>query len=124
MARPILLPLSRCIASSLVGGKDSGLARLLGAGFAVPNGCCVTTAAYHQALHAVGFSPLGRWQQVILCTCEDRSQLLQESRQIMQRADQSLRVEAFREEMRRIADLSDRRWAVRSSATNEDMAQA
>jgi len=124
MARPILLPLSRCIDSSLVGGKASGLARLLGAGFAVPNGCCVTTAAYHQALQAVGFSPLGRWQQVLLRTGEDRRKLLQECRQIMQRADLSVLFAACREEMRRIADVSERRWAVRSSATNEDMAQA
>src|SRR5207249_1766917 len=44
--------------------------------------------------------------------------------QIMQQADVSGLVQACRAEMCGITGLSDRRWAVRSSATNEDMAQA
>ena len=124
MAPPILLPLSRCNDPSLVGGKANGLARLLAAGFAVPTGCCVTTAAYHQALQAIGFSPLERWEQVLQRAGEDRRMLLQECQQITQRADLSGLFEACRKEMRGIAGSSDRRWAVRSSATNEDTAQA
>lgn len=124
MARPILLPLSRCSDPSLAGRKAAGLARLLAAGFVVPAGCCVTTAAYRQALHAVGFSPFERWQHALQCIGEDRQRWLQDCRRIIQQTDVSRLVEACREEMRRIAVPPGKRWAVRSSATNEDAAQA
>jgi rifampicin phosphotransferase len=123
MAHPILLPLSRCRDVSLAGGKAAGLARLLAAGFEVPDGCCVTTAAYHQALDALGFSPSEQWQHALRRTGEDRRNFLHGCQQIIRRADLSGLLEVCRTEMRRIADLPDRRWAVRSSATNEDAAQ-
>ena len=123
MAHPILLPLSRCRDVSLAGGKAAGLARLLAAGFEVPDGCCVTTAAYHQALDALGFSPSEQWQHALRRTGEDRRNFLHECQQIIRRADLSGLLEVCRTEMRRIADFPDRRWAVRSSATNEDAAQ-
>ena len=36
----------------LVGGKGANLAELIAAGFAVPRGFCVSTAAYHAAAEA------------------------------------------------------------------------
>src|SRR4026207_670702 len=63
MADPLVLSLSRCSDPSLVGGKASGLARLLAAGLAVPDGCCVTTRAYEQSLASLGFDPRKRWRR-------------------------------------------------------------
>jgi rifampicin phosphotransferase len=123
MAHPILLPLPRCRDPLLVGGKAANLARLLEAGLVVPAGCCLTTEAYRQALHAIGFSPIERWQHALQLTDDARQQWLQDCRRIIQQIDVSGLVEACREEMRRIAVLPDRQWAVRSSATNEDAAQ-
>src|SRR5512144_586681 len=124
MAGPLLLPLARCTDPSLAGGKAAGLARLVSGGFLVPAGCCVTTAAYHQALHAVGFHPLERWNEARQRKGQDRQQWLQDCRRIIQHIDVARLVEACREEMRQIAVLPGTRWAVRSSATNEDDAQA
>lgn len=124
MADPLLLPLARCTDPSLAGGKAAGLARLLSGGFLVPAGCCVTTAAYHQALHAVGFHPLERWNEARQRKGQDRQQWLQDCRRIIQHIDVTGLVEACREEMRQIAVLPGTWWAVRSSATNEDAAQA
>src|SRR5215467_1423519 len=124
MSRPLLLPLPACSDPLLVGGKAVGLARLLAAGFKVPPGCCVTTEACRQALHAVEFDPIARWRHALHLTHNVRRQWLQECQQIIQDIDVSELVEVCREEMRRISVLSERRWAVRSSATNEDAVQA
>ena len=124
MAPPLLLPLLACSDSLLVGGKAVGLARLLASGFKVPPGYCVTTEACRQALHAVEFAPIARWRHARHLTRDARRQWLQECQQIIQDIDVSELVEACREEMRRISSLAERRWAVRSSATNEDAVQA
>ena len=124
MSRPLLLPLPACSDPLLVGGKAVGLARLLAAGFKVPPGCCVTTEACRQALHTVEFDPIARWRHALHLTHNVRRQWLQECQQIIQDIDVSELVEVCREEMRRISVLSERRWAVRSSATNEDAVQA
>src|SRR5262245_40853398 len=124
MAHPILLPLPGCRDPLLVGGKAASLARLLAAGFKVPSGCCVTTEACRHALHAVGFDPIERWRHALQLTNHARRQWLQECQRIIQEIDVSELVEICREEMRRIDVSPDRRWALRSSATNEDAAQA
>lgn len=124
MPHPSLLPLPRCSDPLLVGGKAAGLARLLAAGFKVPSGCCVTTEACRQTLLAAGFDPIERWRHALHLTHHARRQWLRECQQIIQDIDVSELVEVCRAEMRRINVLTDRQWAVRSSATNEDAAQA
>ena len=100
------------------------LARLLAAGFAVPAGCCVTTTAYQRALWATGFSPIERWHSAMGRTGEDRRQFLHQCQSMIWNTDVAQLVDACLEEMRRIDGKPDRLWAVRSSATNEDAAQA
>src|SRR5262245_3494231 len=124
MTHPSLLPLPGCIDPLVVGGKAASLARLLAAGFKVPSGCCVTTEACRQALHTAGFDPIERWRHALHLTHHARRQWLQECQRIIQDIDVSELVEVCRKEMRRITGLPDRRWAVRSSATNEDTVQA
>jgi rifampicin phosphotransferase len=57
--RPLICPLRSADDAplSLVGGKGANLVRLLRAGFPVPNGFVVTTAAYHTFLKNAGVSP-------------------------------------------------------------------
>ncbi len=50
MPDPLILSLEESRDVRLVGGKAAGLAKLIGAGFAVPRGFCVTTALYHHCL--------------------------------------------------------------------------
>jgi rifampicin phosphotransferase len=124
MTYPILLPLPSCSDPLLVGGKAASLARLLATGFRVPPGCCVTTAAYNQALDTVGVSPLKRWLQARQHQGEDRQLYLEECRRIIQQVDVSWLVEACWHDMCRIELLPDKWLAVRSSATNEDAVHA
>ncbi len=124
MAAPFIVPLSRCSDPSLAGGKAFGLARLLEAGFRVPDGCCVTTAAYRRALETIGFPAAERWRGAIQRAGEERRQFLQECRRTIRQAEAGQLAAACLEELRRIARRPDGRWAVRSSATNEDAAHA
>lgn len=124
MKSPLIVSLDRCSDLSLVGGKAHGLARLQTAGLAVPPGCCVTTAAYHQVLDRVGFSRTERWRQSVQCAGGERKLLLAECRREILEADVSQLVEACLVELHRIAGSPELRWAVRSSATNEDAAGA
>src|SRR4026208_1826082 len=89
MADPLVLSLSRCSDPSLVGGKASGLARLLAAGLAVPDGCCVTTRAYEQALASLRLDPRKRWRRARGLMGEDRRQELQGCRAAIGRSDLS-----------------------------------
>ena len=124
MNRPSFLSLDHCSDPSLVGGKAAALARLLAAGFRVPPGYCVTTAAYDERLNANGFSPSERWGIALQLTGEARQQYLNECRSIIERIDASSLLEDRLEERRLILEPRETRWAVRSSATNEDAAQA
>ena len=124
MTHSFILPLRRSISPSLVGGKAAGLARLMASGMAVPEGFCVTTKAYHQALHAIGFLPAEQWKRAIALGAEDRQEVLNECRSIILETDVSLLVSLCVEETHRIACRQKRRWAVRSSATNEDAGEA
>ena len=120
---PLILPLHDCRDPSLAGGKAVGLARLLAAGFAVPAGCCVTTAAYQQTLQAAGFAPPDRWHAVLQRTGNDRRQLLEETRATILASNVAPLVRACLNALPPI-ETATRRWAVRSSATNEDAARA
>ena len=122
MADPLVLSLSRCNDSSLVGGKASGIARLLAAGLAVPDGCCVTTRAYEQSLATLGFDPRERWRRALGLMGEDRRRELQGCQAAIRRSDLSGILQGVWEELRRVAGAHERQWALRSSASNEDSA--
>ena len=122
MADPLVLSLTRCSDPSLVGGKASGLARLLAAGLAVPDGCCVTTRAYEQSLVTLGFDPRERWRRALELMGEDRRRELQDCRAAIGHSDLSGVLQGVWEEVQRVAGWRERQWALRSSASNEDSA--
>ncbi len=123
MTRPFILALSQCTDPDLAGGKAVGLAQLIAAGFSVPHGVCLTTEAYRQSLHASGFIDHEMWLTVCrlpdnerrsaLARCRDRIKGIRFS-QLASQCQMAL------ETLRRPASG---RWAVRSSATNEDTTQ-
>ncbi len=109
----------------LVGGKAMGLSRLLAAGFAVPRGVCVTTAVYRDVLAGAEIDPEQVWRRLPHATPAERSWELSRIRDCVMRQAWPAGLPAELE--RRLAELTqdpDIRWAVRSSATNEDVAHA
>ena len=124
MDTPLLLPLAACTQPSLVGGKALGLARLLAAGFPVPSGFCVTTEAYDHALRAPGFSPAKQWQAALHSSGAERQRVLSHCRTIIGNSDIAELTAQIVEQTRRLDLPLHKLWAVRSSATNEDGAQA
>lgn len=124
MDRPLLLPLASCTQPSLVGGKAHGLARLLAAGFSVPTGFCVTTEVYDHALRAPGFSPVEQWQAALRSSGAERQRILSQYHNIIQNHDIVELKTQITEQVRQMGLPSPGRWAVRSSATNEDEAHA
>ena len=120
MGAPLVLPLAQCRDASLAGGKAAGLARLFKTGLNVPPGCCLTTCAYRAALEAVGFSPGERWRRAIQLQGDDRERELEDCRQMILRADITHLVHDLRQTLGEGIGF-EQRWAVRSSATNEDM---
>ena len=122
MNHPFLLPLESCTNPALAGGKAVGLQRLIHAGFRVPSGFCLTTAAYHDTLREAGFDAGRHWQQAMATTGFDRDRLLADCRRAIRSVGiahpllQTIRDEAVQR--------SGTRWAVRSSATDEDTAGA
>lgn len=118
MPAPFIVPLSECSDPTLVGGKAAGLGRLIRAGFCVPPGCCLTTAAYRETLRNAGFDALHRWRRALSATGSDRDRLLSDDRGFIRSlalADSLLT--ALRTELKQHGATS---WAVRSSATDED----
>jgi pyruvate,water dikinase len=124
MAHPFILPLSECTELDLVGGKAFGLARLIATGFAVPVGICVTTHAYGQYLSAFGFSQEENWQHACGLSGKEREALLADCRARIRQSDGSELAERFQAALRTLDLSPDTRWAVRSSATNEDAVHA
>ncbi len=110
---------------SFVGGKAAGLAILIDAGFPVPRGLCVTTALYHHCLKAGGIDEAEVWKKVRLSSDEERTHESEKIRAVLldqewpERfpADLTMRLATFTQD-------PTIRWAVRSSATNEDGAKA
>ncbi len=122
MSHPHVLPLALCTNPVLAGGKAVGLHRLIRAGFRVPPGFCLTTAAYHDALREATFDAARRWQQALATTGFDRDRLLSDCRQaILSAAIAPSMLHTLRNEL---AHQGAAHWAVRSSATDEDTAHA
>lgn len=120
MADPLVLPLSDCRDPVLVGGKAVGLSRLLAAGLPVPDGCCVTTRAYDEALATIGFDARERWQSARRGLAGDRRTQLIACRERILRLEPSVVLEAVRGALNRVAGGQSGTWALRSSASNED----
>lgn len=120
MARPIILPLSECTDLDLVGGKAVGLAQLLAAGFPVPRGFCITTEAYTQCLHASGFFEDEEWQKACALSGHERTSALADCRDRIRRIETSQLAAQCLTALQVLSQPPNERWAVRSSATNED----
>lgn len=120
MTRPFVLPLIHCTDLALVGGKALGLARLATAGFPVPPGICVTTEAYDQSLQLSNFSPNEKWRNACTLSGQERASALADCQARIREVDSSLLSTQWLTELQTLARPSNQRWAVRSSATNED----
>jgi phosphohistidine swiveling domain-containing protein len=104
-----------------VGAKAFNLARMLGIGLPVPEGFCVTVAAYRQHLGPSGLSDRVRESQARLgsATGGEKRQLLADLRRAITEAELPQPVAA---EIRRAFDrLGSVAVAVRSSGTAEDL---
>jgi rifampicin phosphotransferase len=102
-ASPLVVPLSHAVDSATVGAKAANLARLLRAGLPVPDGFCVSAAAYHAHLKALGPLPSD----------------LAELRRVI--AEAPLAPELAAAIRAAFARLGTTRIAVRSSGTAEDL---
>ncbi len=125
MAVPLILPLNACTDRFLTGGKAAGLARLLAEGFPVPPGLCLTVEAYRQFLCDRQIDAETLWKEVRSATGATRVALLEDCRRRIHQG--RLSGECLAELERQVEILqrpADQRWAVRSSATNEDDACA
>jgi len=123
MAGPFILPLSQCSDADLTGGKAVGLARLIAAGFPVPQGFCITTEAYRQCLHASGFFEDEEWNKVCALSGNARASALADCRTRIRQIDTSHLAVQWWTALQALNRPSSERWAIRSSATNEDTAQ-
>lgn len=117
-----IVPLNDCADPALVGGKASGLGALLRAGFRVPSGVCLTTAVYASALRAAGLDAPQRWKQALAAQGSARDRLLADCRQAMLSA--AIPPDVLRVLEQELTRMNQPRWAVRSSATDEDGAGA
>ncbi len=120
MTRPLVLPLSQCTDLQLVGGKAVGLARLLASGFPVPPGICVTTEAYNGGLKLSGMDPKEDWRKVCALSVTAREAALSEYQARIRKMDGSRLSVQWLDVLQTIDATPGARWAVRSSATNED----
>ena len=121
---PLILPLRECRDPVLVGGKAFGLFRLLSAGFAVPDGLCVTTEVYRRSFDGSGIDPDQRWQAVSRAVDTERLVALAECRSLILNVDLAVLMAHCFEQMESLGTPPHGRWAVRSSATQEDTEQA
>ncbi len=120
MTPPFILPLSRCTDLGLVGGKAVGLARLLAAGFHVPPGICVTTEAYDHSLRTAGVSQKDEWQNACVLSGKARELVLADCQARVRQVDVSSLAVQWKAALKALDLQPKMRWAVRSSATNED----
>ncbi|MGE3977831.1 MAG: PEP/pyruvate-binding domain-containing protein, partial [Nitrospira sp.] len=123
MAHPFILPLSQCIDVDLTGGKAIGLAQLIAAGFSVPQGFCITTEAYIQCLLASGFREDKEWHKACALSGNERASALADCRTRIRQVETSQLAVQWRMALQTLSPPMNERWAVRSSATNEDTAQ-
>jgi phosphohistidine swiveling domain-containing protein/uncharacterized protein with GYD domain len=130
MAPPLILSLETCSERTLVGGKAAGLGRLLRAGFRVPQGICLTTAVYQQALGEAKIAAAEDWARArheasrsqVLDRMRARVGSLSVPRAIVEQLSEDLNALAARFGM--VSGLKPLGWAVRSSAVVEDGEQA
>jgi pyruvate,water dikinase len=120
MPPPLVLPLHDSTDPRLVGGKAFGLSRLLAGGYPVPNGICVTTEAYRRYVREQGIDTDERWRAVTRAADAERRAVLDECRSLILRLDLSALATLCRKEMAALGAPPGGRWAVRSSATQED----
>ena len=120
MIYPFVLPLSHCTDRDLVGGKALGLARLLASGFSVPPGICVTAEAYRNGLALSGIDAEEDWRRACALSGAAQEAMLQDFQARIRQADCSHLAGQWRHALLDIEVPPYTRWAVRSSATNED----
>ena len=123
MPRPFILPLSQCSDVDLTGGKAVGLARLIATGFPVPRGFCITTEAYRQCLLTSGFIENEEWQKVCALSGNAQASALADCRTRIRQVETSQLAVQCLLTLQTLSGPLNERWAVRSSATNEDTAQ-
>lgn len=123
MTHAFILPLSQCSDVKLTGGKAVGLARLIAAGFSVPQGFCITTEAYRQCLHASGFFEDEEWQKICTLSGNARASALADCQARIRQVETSQLAVQWCSALQTLSRPLNERWAVRSSATNEDTAQ-
>ncbi len=120
MSPPLVLLLSQCIDVNLAGGKAFGLARLIATGFSVPPGLCITTEAYGQALRTAGIQDLDLWPEIGRLPEIERRSTLSSYRNQIKEIDISQLAGRCLAALETLSQPPNVRWAVRSSATNED----
>ncbi|QPV62560.1 pyruvate, phosphate dikinase [Halosimplex litoreum] len=122
MSQVSTLPLTaeRATDGELTGGKAANLARLAGAGLPVPDGFCVTTAAYHDAVDGTAVPDLVDRLDGLEPGEPDAADLGERLRSAIREAPVSERVRAAVTEQLS-AFPADAAFAVRSSATAEDL---
>lgn len=124
MTRPFILPLSLCTDLDLAGGKALGLSRLITSGFAVPPGLCITTDAYRQALSSSGFHETDLWTKICRLPVQERGSALDTCRTSIKGISLSELTSQLVTGLATLRQTPGQRWAVRSSATNEDAAHS
>ena len=133
MASSLVMPLESSTDPALVGGKAAGLARLIRKGFRVPPGLCLTTQVYRDTLRAGGLDPLDHWKRVRCAPEAQREPLLENCRRavaslVLPRAVLGL-IDSELAKLEKEFATDDgptggTLWAVRSSASDEDAADA
>jgi len=125
MSSSLVLFLDACTDRFLVGGKASGLARLIAQGFPVPPGLCLTVEAYRQFLHEQQMDADALWKQVREAKGGDRAAVLEDCRERIRQGRLSGDcVSELKRHLETLRRPADQQWAVRSSATNEDATRA
>lgn len=124
MDSALVLPLTACTDVALAGGKAVGLARLITAGFPVPPGLCLTTAAYRQALLSIRFPEQDRWEAAQRLSGDARRESLADCQRTIRNISIAESSHAVLEQLQQLNISEGTTWAVRSSATNEDAARA
>ncbi|MFO0731796.1 MAG: PEP/pyruvate-binding domain-containing protein [Nitrospiraceae bacterium] len=121
----MIVPIGDCGDPCLVGGKAVGLARLLAAGFLVPSGWCLTVSAYRHYLDAAGIDAQAIWHQLLAATPAECRRRCGELRGVFNQHQWPAELTgAWMSFLGGLPCDPTQRWAVRSSATNEDVVEA
>ncbi|MCI0398473.1 MAG: phosphoenolpyruvate synthase [Chloroflexi bacterium] len=123
--KPLILPLSGIKANALplAGGKAANLGELIQAGFPVPDGFCLTTAAYDQFIAQIRLEPI--LDQIAATSIDQLAELAEAVRVEFLKVAVPERITA--EIRQAYEDLSKNQpipVAIRSSATAEDLPSA